>query len=342
MTEKHYGGASAHGLKKDTSKGADKQVQTKTKNINSNTTNKASLEDNRSAPKEEYEDYVKAGKIAREVVAFAKSFIKKDMKLLDIANKIEHKIIELKAKPAFPVNLSTNEVAAHYTPAWNDETLAHGLLKVDIGVHINGCTADTAFSIDLEGTEENKKLIEAAELAVNNAAKLAKIGITLSEIGRTIEKAIKSFGFQPIQNLSGHSIEKYDLHAGITVPNFDNSSNVEVKEGVFAIEPFATTGLGSVRDGRPSGIYHLRAGGNVRDSYAREVLDFIAEEYQTLPFCSRWIQKKFGSRGLLALRQIEQTGILHHYPQLIEKGNGKVAQAEHTILLTKDKKVITT
>lgn len=339
MTEKHYGGTSSHGLKKDISKSQDKKSLSST----SDKTSSHGAKDNDSAnDAKSYSDYIKAGKIASQAVAFAKSLIKKDMKLLDIANKIEHKILDLKGKPAFPVNLSINEIAAHYTPSWNDETIASGLLKVDIGVHINGCTADTAFSLDLENNEENKKLIEAAELAVNNATKIAKIGTTLSEIGSTIEKSIKSFGFTPIQNLSGHSIEKYDLHAGITIPNFNNSSDKELTEGVFAIEPFATVGLGSVRDGRPSGIYHLKGPGSVRDSFAREVLEFIAEEYQTLPFCSRWIQKKFGSRGLLALRQIEQAGILHHYPQLIEKGNGKVAQAEHTILLTDKKKVVTT
>jgi len=101
----------------------------------------------------------KAGKIAKEAKEYAKSFIKKDMPLLEIAEKIENKIMELGGKMAFPTNLSINEIAAHYTPTYNDETKAHGLLKVDLGVHIDGWTADTAFSIDLENSEENKKFI---------------------------------------------------------------------------------------------------------------------------------------------------------------------------------------
>ena len=116
----------------------------------------------------------------------------------------------------------------------------------------------------------------------------------------------------------------------------------KIESGLYAIEPFSTSGLGAVRDGRPSGIYHLEKPGSVRDNFAREVLAFIAEEYQTLPFCSRWIYKKFGSKGLLALRQIEQAGLLYQYPQLIEKGSGKVAQAEHTIIITEKDKIITT
>ncbi len=117
---------------------------------------------------------LKAGQISQEVKKYAKSFIKKDTPLLEIAEKIEDKIIELGGKPAFPTNTSINEVAAHYTPSHDDETKAHGLLKIDLGVHIDGWIADTAFSLDLENSEENKKLIEASKSALDNAIKLIK------------------------------------------------------------------------------------------------------------------------------------------------------------------------
>lgn len=291
---------------------------------------------------EEIKKLKEAGKIAKQAVAYAKEIIKPGMSLLEIAEKIEEKIISLGGKPAFPVNLSIDEVAAHSTPTWNDTKTAQGLLKVDIGVHIEGYVADTAFSLDLENSEENKKLIEAAEKALEKALEKFDLEINLREIGKIIEKTISFRGLQAIRNLSGHSIEKYDLHSGITIPNYDNSRDLELKPGLYAIEPFATSGLGSVRDGKPSEIYAVQKSGNVRDEFAREVLKFILEEYQTLPFCSRWIHKKFGSRGLLALKRIEEAGILHNYAQLIERGVGKVAQAEHTVLLTIKEKCITT
>ena len=292
--------------------------------------------------KEEIKKITEAGAIAKQVVEYAKSIIKPDMPLLEIANKIEEKILELKAKPAFPVNLSINEIAAHYTPSYNDETKAHGLLKVDIGVHVDGFVADTAFSLDLENSEENKKLIKAAEEALNKALEKISLKSTTREIGLEIQKVCESFKVQPIHNLSGHSIDEYKVHAGITIPNFDNSQNIEIEEGLYAIEPFTTLGQGAVKDGKPSGIYHLEKEGNVRDIFAREVLKYIKEEFKTLPFCSRQIHKKFQTRGLLALRQIEQAGLLHHYSQLIEISGSKVAQAEHTIILTKEKRLITT
>ncbi|MBS3089982.1 type II methionyl aminopeptidase [Candidatus Pacearchaeota archaeon] len=286
----------------------------------------------------------KAGKIASQTVKYARNFIKRDMFLLNIAEEIEDKIIQLGGSPAFPINLSINEVAAHSTPAYNDSAKAHGLLKIDIGVHINGYIADTAFSLDLDNLEENKKLINAAEAALLSAVELVKEKkiVKVREIGAVISKTIEKYGLQAVRNLSGHSIEKNEIHAGITIPNYDNAQEKILEKGIYAIEPFVTNGVGTVRDGKPSGIYALTKEGNVRDQFAREVLTYIKENYLTRPFCSRWLYKKFGSRALIALKRIEESGLLHNYPQLIESSGKPVAQAEHTIAITSKDVIILT
>lgn len=286
--------------------------------------------------KQELANFRKAGEIARQAFSYAKEIVKPGMKLLEIAEKIEEKIIMLGGKPAFPVNLSMNDVAAHYTPSYDDQSVASGLLKVDIGVHIEGCVADGALSFDLEGSEEHKKLIQASQEALDEALRIVRKGITLGEIGRVIQERIVKHGFSPISNLSGHEILPYEVHAGLTIPNIDTGSTVALDDGVYAIEPFVTPGAGSVYEGRPSGIYQFKRKKPVRDPLGREILHYIEEEYSTLPFCSRWIVKKFGVRALLALSQMEQQGILHHYTQLVEKHHGKVSQTEKTILITKD------
>ena len=281
---------------------------------------------------------LKAGEIARQVKEYAKSIIKTNMSLLEIAEKIESEIIKLGGKPAFPVNLSINEIAAHYTPSYNDETVSHGLLKIDIGVQVDGFVADIAFSVDLENSKENKKLIEASERALSNAIQKFRLGISLGEIGKTIQQTIESEGFVPIINLSGHEMKEYELHAGLMIPNVDNKMPDKITRGLYAIEPFATNGSGRVVEGKPSGIYLLVNDKNVRNNEARKILNFIIEEYKTLPFCSRWIVKKWGTRSLFALKQLEENGNLHNYPQLIEVSKAKVSQAENTILV-EDKEV---
>lgn len=283
-----------------------------------------------------------AGKIAKEVRDWIKPQIKKDMLLLDIAEKIENKIIELGGKPAFPVGLAINEVAAHYTPSYNDDSKAYGLLKVDFGVHIDGWISDNAFSVDLENSEENKKLIKASEQALQNAIEKTEFGISVNEIGKIIAEVVEDAGFSSVVNLGGHGLDEYDAHSEPFIPNFDNNNSETIEEGLIAIEPFVTNGNGKVKDGVFGGIYQLVDEKNVRSENAREILNFIIEEYDELPFCARWIVKEFGVKALFGLRELENNGNLHSYSQLIESGKGIVAQAEHTIFIKDGEKVVTT
>ncbi len=285
---------------------------------------------------------IKAGKIAQEVRAYAQEIVVLGAPLLEIAEKIEQKIRDLGGEPAFPTNLSINEIAAHDTPLPEDDRVAHGLIKVDFGVHIDGWIADTALSIDLEGNLEHKKLIETAEHALNNALKIIQNGIDTNEIGKEIQRTTTSFGLTPIANLTGHSLDQYDLHAGMSIPNITGGKSQKIIPGLYAIEPFVTRGIGTVRDGKPSGIYLLENNRNVRSSTAREVLTYITEEYGSLPFCARWIIAKFGKSGMLGLRELERNGNLYEFAQLIESSGAKVAQAEHSVLIEKDKVVVTT
>ncbi len=292
--------------------------------------------------KQYMDDLRKAGKIHQEVKAFAKLIVKKGVPLLEIANKIDDKIKELGATTAFPINLSINEIAAHYTPTYDDKTLAHGLLKVDIGICFNGAIADCAFSVDLDDSDENKKLILASRLALESAMRTAKFGVPLKNVGKAIQKEITNLGFSPIKNLCGHQVDRFVVHAGQTVPNYDNGSNELMVESGYAIEPFATAGQGVIFEGKPSNIYRFIQKKAVRDNLARDILKFIDVEYNGLPFASRWIVKKFGTRALLSLNILEREGIIYQYPQLVEKSRCPVSQSENTLLITKDKTEITT
>src|SRR3989344_5627431 len=152
MTEKQYGGASSYNVKENKHLNIEKESS-------SQHHSKKEKEIKKDDEIENENLYIKAGEIAKQAKEYAKSMIKQGMPLLEIAEKIELKIVELGGFPAFPVNLSKNEIAAHSTPLYDDTETASGLLKVDIGVHIEGCIADTALSLDLDNSEENKRLI---------------------------------------------------------------------------------------------------------------------------------------------------------------------------------------
>jgi len=286
-------------------------------------------------------DIIKAGEIAKKVTNFIKPQIKKGDKLLDIANKIEDKLIELGGFPAFPTNLSINEVAAHYTPSYNDTSIVHGLIKIDFGVRVNRAIADTAFSLDLENSEENKALILTSELALERALEKIDSDVPINEVGKVIEDTIRKEGFQPIVNLSGHSMDEMELHAGITIPNYDNHDLNKFGKGLFAIEPFVTTGSGKIHEGAKGNIFVLTDTKNPRSDIAREILELIIDKFESLPFASRWVIDAIGTKALIGLKELEQIGDLYHFPQLIEDYKKPVAQSEHTIYIDKEGKTIT-
>ncbi len=286
------------------------------------------------------DDWQKAGKITAQALEYGKRLIKADVLLIEVANAVESKIIELGGKPAFPTNISLNHIAAHYVPFPKDETrFSEGdLVKLDVGAHVNGCIGDSAITVDLGN---NKELVKASQEALRAAIKLATPGRKLMEIGKEIYEVINSYGFVPIVNLSGHGLAEYNLHAGITIPNFDNGDERELIEGqTIAIEPFATPGEGKITEGKPAGIYKLEKIKPIRDMNARRIIKMVQENYRTLPFAQRWIVNEFPT-ALFSLRNLEKEGIISQYSQLPEKTKAMVSQAEHSVRVADKPEVLT-
>jgi methionyl aminopeptidase len=284
------------------------------------------------------EKWIEAGKIGAETQAFAKKIAKPGMTLLEISEKIENKIQELGAKTAFPVNLSLNHVAAHYIAFPKDETIfeEEDTLKIDIGTHIDGYISDSAFTIS-----PNKELVKASEEALKEAITLATPGTKLTTIGKNTQEVIESFGFQSIYNLSGHEIKQYNIHAGLTIPNYNNGNENTLQEGmIIAIEPFATKGKGSIIEGKPSSIYRIQQLKPVRDPTTKKIINFIQKEFKTLPFSKRDILKQF-PQASFNINLLLKQDILKEYAQLVEESKGLVSQAEHTVLV-KDKPITLT
>ncbi|MFA6035875.1 MAG: type II methionyl aminopeptidase, partial [Candidatus Micrarchaeia archaeon] len=253
---------------------------------------------------------------------------------------IEGWIEQEDAKPAFPVNLSVNEQAAHYTPMFGDEKVfgEKDVVKLDVGVSVDGFVGDSAITIDLSG--EQGKLLEASRAALEAAVALMRPGRMTNEVGAAIEKEIVGRGFRPIDNLTGHMITQYQLHSGVEIPNIGKGAAQKIEEGqVFAVEPFATDGAGSVEEGEYVEIFALEGRAPVRMRESRRVIDFAEREYRGLPFAERWLRKSaFKSRILLetAFKELVMSGSLRQYPVLSEIKKGLVSQAEYTMVIEHD------
>lgn len=289
--------------------------------------------------KDNIDDFREAGKITARIREESKRLIMVGEPLLDIADTIEKMITDEGAKPAFPVNISINEIAAHYTPGVTDErTIGEkDVVKVDIGAHIKGAIGDTAYTIDLSG--EYEKLVKAAEEALENAIKEMRPGVKVGDIGAVIEETANKYELKPIRNLSGHKIKTGLLHSGIDIPNVKTDDDYILKEGdVFAVEPFMTNGAGYVIDTEIVEIFSFYGTGAAKMRQTKKILDHVLKEYMLMPFAERWIVRKFSSRLIVnaALREMLESQMIIGYPMLKEAENGIVSQAEHTVLVTAD------
>ncbi|PSQ61505.1 MAG: type II methionyl aminopeptidase [Halobacteriales archaeon SW_8_66_22] len=287
---------------------------------------------------EKYENHREAGEIVTQVRAEAVERIEVGASHLELAEWVEGRIRELGGKPAFPMNISIDEEAAHATPGVDDdETFGEEMINVDIGVHVDGWIADTAITVDLSGQDE---LLEASAEALDAAIEMIEPGIDTGVLGDVIGRTIEGYGFNPIVNLTGHGLGHWEQHTTPNIPNRKVSQGVELAVGdVVAIEPFATDGGGKVTEGSDEEIFALESEGSVRDRNARRVLDQVTEEYRTLPFATRWLD---ADRTEMALRRLKRQDIVHGYPVLKEEEGCYVSQKEHTVIVTEDGCEVTT
>ena len=291
---------------------------------------------------EEIDKWRKAGEITSKAIEYGMTLVKQGANVREVCDLIDQKIIELGAKPAWPTQIGLNHVAAHYTPDAEDNSVfTDELVCLDVGAHIEGFVGDTACTIDLSGKYSD--LIKAAKEALEAAKKVVQIGTPLGEIGKTIQEVITSYGFSPIKNLSGHGINRWIIHDSPSIPNFNTKEKEVLKQGqIIAIEPFATTGAGFVEEIERSNIFSLANKKPVRSSFAREILSFVEWEYETLPFTTRWLSKKFGvGKTSLAIKELLANGSLHSHPPLVEKNKGMVSVWENTLLIDEKVEVLT-
>ena len=297
--------------------------------------------------------YKKPGKIVSKVRGMAIDKVKENLKVCDLVEFVEEEIKKLGGEPAFPCNISINEITAHYTSPFNDESHLNlgDLVKIDLGAHVDGYIADSAVTVLVGGDELGSdtlfsevevdfqlKLIETAQQALENAISIIKDGIELEKIGEVVEDIVTGENLNPVSNLTGHSMDRWILHSGLSIPNVKGENKHKIREGdVLAIEPFVTNGVGRVTDMKEAYIFRFLRDRPLRMVQARKLLDNIKQNYKNLPFAERWVQKSFkGHQFNLTMNQLISSRALYPYHVLKEKSDARVAQAEHTVIVETD------
>jgi len=281
-----------------------------------------------------------AGKIAAEVREHVKHIVREGMPILDICETVEGLIRQKGGKPAFPCNVSVNEIAAHYTsPIGDKQTIPTGcLVKIDIGTHVDGYIGDTAFTRCFN--PEYDDLVTAAEEALQVGIKSLRAGESISHFGSIVQRAIESHGLKPVANLTGHQVARYILHAGKALPNVSHFLAGKVSAGeTYAIEPFVTqkNAAGRVRNIREAYIFRYVKQKSLKNADSKKLLSYIVKNFRNLPFTERWLRNVVSSENYgAAFRELLSSKALMAYPVFVEASGKLVAQAEHTVLIMKE------
>lgn len=272
-------------------------------------------------------DYRHAAETHRQVRQWAQKNIKPGQTLTEIAEGIEDSIRRLvghdglaegDAKIAgvgFPTGLNLDHIAAHFTPNAGNKTVLQqsNVMKVDIGVHVNGKIVDSAFTMSFDPMYDN--LLAAVKDATNTGVREAGIDVRLGELGGYIQETMESYEceingttypIKSIRNLTGHTILPYSIHGTKSVPIVKSADNTKMEEGdVFAIETFGSTGNGYVHDEGEVSHYALRTDApkvDLRLSSAKSLLNVIKKNFGTLPFARRYIDRLGQEKYLLGVR----------------------------------------
>ena len=268
---------------------------------------------------QEASQYIEAGKIAKRIRSDFRGDVEEGRKLLRFAEDLEGEILAQGAKPAFPCNIGINEVGAHYTPTPSDasEFSSGDLVKVDFGLHLDGYIVDTAFTVALSSADQ--KLVDAVAQSLEAVVSNLRVGDKISQVGRLVNAVSQRHGFKVIENLQGHEIRRYTLHAGLSVPNVPNFDNRRFSNGmVVAIEPFMTYEFGGGRVKESAKVTIFKA----PDRGGRDVPSALLN-FHGLPICERWVGSRVPKAELERLKK---------YPVLVEERMAPVAQAETTLL----------
>lgn len=280
----------------------------------------------------------RAGRIASECREWARENIRPGVRIRDVLETVEGMVRERGAAPGFPAQSSRNHIAAHYCSSPDDDTTYEegDCVKVDIGVHVDGYIADTALSVDLSTDNRWTSLVKASADALAAAIATVGDGVPVGRIGAAIERTIIGAGYNPVRNLTGHGLGRWKVHTAPQIPNYADGGGGKLREGmIFAIEPFASTGQGYIRELGKAEVFMMVRPPNRARGLDRSVLKAI-ESWRGLPIARRYFNDLETEAVEETLSKLARQGSLMRYPPLVEEEGVMVTQTEHTMYLGPD------
>ena len=231
---------------------------------------------------EQIEGIRRAARAARSVLDFIAPFVKPGVSTKELDERIYEYITEtLGGEPTFlgyrgfPASacISINEEVVHGIPSPERVIKPGDVVKIDVGVTLDGFVGDVADTFLVEPASElAKRLVKATREAFWKAVKVIKEGARLGDIGHAVQSHVARYGFRPVRELAGHGVG-VKLHEDPLVPNYGRpGEGLRLRAGMtLAIEPMISAGTARVRT-LPDGWTVVTADGSLAAHYEHDVL----------------------------------------------------------------------
>ena len=191
------------------------------------------------------------GKILSQIMKDLEKIVKSGITTKELDRVAETLIFKSGGKPSFknydgfPFTLCTsvNQEIVHAVPS-NRKLKEGDILSLDLGMKYKGFHTDMALSLPVGKTSpEVQRLIRVTKKSLKRGINKIRPGITIGDIGNTIQRYVEGQGYSVVRELCGHGIGE-DLHEEPQILNFGKRhTGPQIKEGmVLCLEPMITVG----------------------------------------------------------------------------------------------------
>jgi len=200
----------------------------------------------------ELETMRRAGLVVWELLQGLRALVEPGLSTYALERIAVDRIAQSGARPAFkglydyPCALCTsiNDEIVHGIPSMKRILKEGDLLKIDVGVQLEGYYSDSAITVPVGRIPpELERLVRVTEEALQHAVERVRVGARVGDVSSAVQQHAESHGYSVVRDFVGHGIGT-KLHEDPKVPNYGTPGHgPSLKEGmVLAIEPMVNTG----------------------------------------------------------------------------------------------------
>lgn len=265
---------------------------------------------------------------------------------------------EMKKGIAFPTCLSINNCICHFSPSKNDPDLLmkeDDVVKIDLGAHIDGFIAVTAYTLVVGASLEKKVKGRKADviLAAYNAAqatlRLVKEGKGNYGVTEAVQKIADSYKCKPIEGMLSHQLKQFKIDGEKTI--IQNPTTAQKKEHekvdfenyeVYAMDVLISTGEGNGKELDTKVSIYKKTDVNylLKLKASKAFYAEVKRKYGNMPFNLRNFEEE--AKAKMGVVECVAHKLIEPFQVLYEKHTEFVAQFKSTLLLLPNGTVIAT